>query len=166
MSDWLQSRLGLSPELQVKLLVTLLTVFGLWLLHWIVLSLVYRRVRDPWSRYRWRKSITYVALGLGVILVGRTWFVGIQALATFLGLLTAGLAIALKDPVTNLAGWIFIVWRRPFEVSDRVEIGGHKGDVIDRSEEHTSELQSHSDLVCRLLLEKKKRKSAKTTTSL
>src|SRR5260221_8172958 len=27
----------------------------------------------------------------------------------------------------------------------------------DRSEEHTSELQSHSDLVCRLLLEKKKR---------
>src|SRR5206468_11851923 len=30
--------------------------------------------------------------------------------------------------------------------------------VIDRSEEHTSELQSRSDLVCRLLLEKKKKK--------
>src|SRR5438034_11799784 len=29
---------------------------------------------------------------------------------------------------------------------------------IARSEEHTSELQSHSDLVCRLLLEKKKQK--------
>src|SRR5438034_2834555 len=29
--------------------------------------------------------------------------------------------------------------------------------VVHRSEEHTSELQSHSDLVCRLLLEKKKR---------
>src|SRR5436190_14999879 len=28
--------------------------------------------------------------------------------------------------------------------------------VVQRSEEHTSELQSHSDLVCRLLLEKKK----------
>src|SRR5436190_13340847 len=28
--------------------------------------------------------------------------------------------------------------------------------IRDRSEEHTSELQSHSDLVCRLLLEKKK----------
>src|SRR5260221_3636931 len=28
-------------------------------------------------------------------------------------------------------------------------------DLSDRSEEHTSELQSHSDLVCRLLLEKK-----------
>src|SRR5436190_8254708 len=31
----------------------------------------------------------------------------------------------------------------------------------DRSEEHTSELQSHSDLVCRLLLEKKKKKKKK-----
>src|SRR5438132_2543010 len=36
-----------------------------------------------------------------------------------------------------------------------------RGDVfgtIERSEEHTSELQSHSDLVCRLLLEKKKKR--------
>src|SRR5688572_31726193 len=34
---------------------------------------------------------------------------------------------------------------------DRLEIG------FDRSEEHTSELQSQSNLVCRLLLEKKKK---------
>src|SRR5438034_6196471 len=34
-----------------------------------------------------------------------------------------------------------------------------------RSEEHTSELQSHSDLVCRLLLEKKKTFQANTTRS-
>src|SRR5947207_12728999 len=34
-----------------------------------------------------------------------------------------------------------------------------------RSEEHTSELQSHSDLVCRLLLEKKKRKKHNTNTT-
>src|SRR5438034_3394037 len=34
-----------------------------------------------------------------------------------------------------------------------------------RSEEHTSELQSHSDLVCRLLLEKKNSKSYANTTS-
>src|SRR5438034_7445199 len=31
-----------------------------------------------------------------------------------------------------------------------------------RSEEHTSELQSHSDLVCRLLLEKKKQNQQRT----
>src|SRR5438132_9830270 len=35
---------------------------------------------------------------------------------------------------------------------------------IQRSEEHTSELQSHSDLVCRLLLEKKKKINIKNIT--
>src|SRR5438034_8737023 len=40
----------------------------------------------------------------------------------------------------------------------------HRGRLEnDRSEEHTSELQSHSDLVCRLLLEKKKKKKKKKT---
>src|SRR5438034_4094724 len=38
---------------------------------------------------------------------------------------------------------------------------GADRDHADRSEEHTSELQSHSDLVCRLLLEKKKKKKNK-----
>src|SRR5947207_10259610 len=37
------------------------------------------------------------------------------------------------------------------------------GIAPDRSEEHTSELQSHSDLVCRLLLEKKKKTKNKST---
>src|SRR5438094_7158902 len=36
-------------------------------------------------------------------------------------------------------------------------------DRLERSEEHTSELQSPYDLVCRLLLEKKKNKKKKTT---
>src|SRR5438034_6922015 len=36
------------------------------------------------------------------------------------------------------------------------------GETRHRSEEHTSELQSHSDLVCRLLLEKKKKKRSTT----
>src|SRR2546421_8632780 len=39
---------------------------------------------------------------------------------------------------------------------DRLAGVGDAGDGIERSEEHTSELQSRSDLVCRLLLEKKK----------
>ena len=41
------------------------------------------------------------------------------------------------------------------EAGDDLYGGGKK--IIVRSEEHTSELQSHSDLVCRLLLEKKKK---------
>src|SRR5690349_22523430 len=37
----------------------------------------------------------------------------------------------------------------------------HPGSCLFRSEEHTSELQSRRDLVCRLLLEKKKKKQNK-----
>src|SRR5437588_8750034 len=39
-----------------------------------------------------------------------------------------------------------------------------RADRLGRSEEHTSELQSHSDLVCRLLLEKKKKKNKEMIT--
>jgi len=131
MIDWLQAHLGMNPELQTRLLATVGTIVGLWLVRGIVLGFVYRRVRDPWSRYRWRKGLTYLVVAAGIIIVGRMWFAGVAALATFAGLLSAGLAIALKDPVSNLAGWAFIMWRRPFEVGDRIQVGPHAGDVID-----------------------------------
>ncbi len=131
MTDWLQTRLGLSPELQLRLLATLATLVVLWLARRVALALVYRRVRDAWGRYRWRKGLTYVLVVVGVVIVGRMWFAGVESLAQVLGLLAAGLAIALKDPLSNLAGWGFIIWRRPFEVGDRIQIGPHAGDVID-----------------------------------
>src|SRR5260221_8535246 len=43
----------------------------------------------------------------------------------------------------------------PRAIRQRFKLGGDWRDIQSRSEEHTSELQSHSDLVCRLLLEKK-----------
>src|SRR5438552_6498220 len=106
MIQWLQTRLGLSPELEARLLGTLVTVMGLWLLHRLALALVYRRVRDPWIRYRWRKSSTYALLATGIVIVGRMWFAGVQALATFLGLVGAGglrTACVERDP-TGLGG--------------------------------------------------------------
>src|SRR5438034_2105035 len=44
-------------------------------------------------------------------------------------------------------------------ISDRLGKRCSRFCICTRSEEHTSELQSHSDLVCRLLLEKKKKKN-------
>ena len=55
-----------------------------------------------------------------------------QYAATYLGLVSAGLAIALKDPITNIIAWVFILWRKPFEVGDRIEIGQYAGDVVDQ----------------------------------
>src|SRR5438477_5511869 len=50
--------------------------------------------------------------------------------------------------------------RRPLRLAGVQELP-HAGEP-ERSEEHTSELQSHVNLVCRLLLEKKKKKRKKT----
>src|SRR5438034_7056236 len=53
-------------------------------------------------------------------------------------------------------------WMPPGIPRGAAEVGSFKPGAIRRSEEHTSELQSHSDLVCRLLLEKKKKKKQRT----
>src|SRR5438034_5506053 len=66
--------------------------------------------------------------------------------------------VIVDSGVANLAS-IASAFRR---LGATVVVTGDEGVVRDaprvRSEEHTSELQSHSDLVCRLLLEKKKEK--------
>src|SRR2546426_5935711 len=60
---------------------------------------------------------------------------------------------------------------RPVRPDDRDELTGADGEAHAveraelRSEEHTSELQSPCNLVCRLLLEKKKKKTTKNTPS-
>src|SRR5438270_10415619 len=46
----------------------------------------------------------------------------------------------------------------------KARVGGQQDRAMLRSEEHTSELQSQSNLVCRLLLEKKKKKTKKQPT--
>jgi small-conductance mechanosensitive channel len=129
--EWLQTSLRLSPELQAKLLGSLLIILGLWLLRLLITRFVSRRTEDVRAHYRWRKTIAYLAVVLGVVLVGLLWLEDLRSMAVFLGLVSAGLAIALKDPLTNLAAWTFILWRRPFVVGDRIQIGQHAGDVID-----------------------------------
>src|SRR2546421_4245030 len=61
------------------------------------------------------------------------------------------------------------LFRSPYEKSSRAECFGRRTrgcpSPETRSEEHTSELQSRSDLVCRLLLEKKKKKKTKQQDS-
>ena len=60
-----------------------------------------------------------------IFIIGQIWFKGIQSLGTFLGLFTAGVAIALKDVVTNFAGWIYLIWQAPFKIGDRIQIQDH-----------------------------------------
>ena len=106
------------------------------LVLWLVLSVVVRRVAgrgvaDTARRYSITKSLNYLLGFFFFLLLVMVWTRSGTGLAAYLGILSAGLAIALQDPLTNFAGWLFIMVRRPFVVGDRIEIGQHAGDVID-----------------------------------
>lgn len=114
-----------------NLLETILIIVVLVAIHFVINVIVRRQTEDDSARYKWRKNLAYFLSFIGFLLIGRIWFEGMASVATFFGLLSAGLAIALRDPVTDMAGWLFLVWRKPFTVGDRIEIADRKGDVID-----------------------------------
>ena len=128
---WIRETIGLSFDIQIKIFTLLLICLVLWIIYFLIIKLVWRRTEDVRTRYMWRKTSGYVVIVLGVFLIIRLWFKDFQSIATYLGLLSAGLAIALKDLVSNFAGWLFIISRRPFSVGDRIQIGNFAGDVID-----------------------------------
>ncbi len=131
MGEWLQSVIGLETETQSKVITSLAGIAVIMILRGLVAWIISRRTEDVRFRYHARKVSAYISAGLALLLLGRIWFTGFQDIGTFLGLVSAGLAIALKDLVASVAGWIYLLWRRPFEVGDRIQIGKHAGDVID-----------------------------------
>ena len=94
-------------------------------------KILYRTIENSKTYYRSKKIASYIFVGIAFVLIGRVWFKGVQSLTTFLGLFSAGLAIAMKDLIMNIAGWLFIIWKGPFRVGDRIEVEGITGDVID-----------------------------------
>jgi small-conductance mechanosensitive channel len=94
-------------------------------------SIIRRQIKDEKRSYSLRKTFSYVYGGLLIFSVGSIWLNGMQSVGTFLGLISAGLAIALHDTIANLAGFLFIEARKPFRVGERIEINGVQGDVID-----------------------------------
>ena len=131
-TNWLNAIYTKGLGLDLRIINSLITILVLWFIFWLTTSIISRRVSDKRSRYQWRKLTGYFFFLVGLLVIGRIWIAGFQSLATYLGLLSAGLAIALKDPISDLFGWIFIMWRRPFEVGDRIEIGEVAGDVVDQ----------------------------------
>jgi small-conductance mechanosensitive channel len=126
--------LGLDVRVETinKLIGSVLLILVLWLMRLFIMRLVHQRyAEDTRALYNWRKGTQYTLAFLGFILVGRLWLDGLHTLATYLGLVSAGIAIALQDVIVNLAGWFFIIWRQPFRVGDRIEIEDFAGDVID-----------------------------------
>jgi small-conductance mechanosensitive channel len=126
-----EDALGLSSGLGTRLLQTFVTIALVFLLRRVLRRILARTVTDASTRYLANKGVAYGLGIIGLVAILKIWTDGMSGMATYLGLASAGLAIAMQDPLTNLAGWLFIIIRRPFSVGDRVQIGPHIGDVVD-----------------------------------
>src|SRR2546427_9780770 len=102
--EWLQRTIGLSAGTATKLEATLLVLVALWLVQRITPAIVWRRTHDGRLRYRWQKATAYITTPIALLIVGRIWFAGFQSIATFLGLVSAGTALALEGLPLHLPG--------------------------------------------------------------
>ena len=122
---------GISSHYVEKLLLSAFVIFLTIVFRWIVVRVLSKRMADVRSKYYWIRAAKYSIGVLNIIILILIWSSEFESFATFIGLVSAALTIALKDMFINMAGWIFILVRKPFQIGDRVQIGEHLGDVID-----------------------------------
>ena len=123
MGDFLSQN---AENLGLSLLI-LVVVFAL---RFMVLRTVLPRV-DAVGIFKAKRISLYISVAVLLLGLGWVWTQQLANAGSFIGLLSAGIAIALTDVLKNLAGWGFSVFRRPFKRGDRIEVGAHRGDVID-----------------------------------
>jgi small-conductance mechanosensitive channel len=133
MNFWQELLQGVSdhPSFFINLAVTVLVVLMVYGIRGIFVRLISRRVEDMGSLYLWQKNSGYVAVLLALLILVPLWIGGITDILTYLGLISAGLAIALQGLILDFVAWLFILMRRPFRVGDRIQLGEFAGDVID-----------------------------------
>jgi small-conductance mechanosensitive channel len=106
-------------------------VVGLIILRWLFLRAIRRYIPETEDWYQTRRVATYITTIIAVVSLAFIWFDAFDEFATYLGLVSAGIAIALADLLKNMAGWLYIIVRRPLWLGDRVEVDGTRGDVVD-----------------------------------
>ena len=95
--------LGLDPQVLELLLETCVVLLFYVIFYLLVRRLVNNKFDDVARRYTARRTATYILGFLALMAVMRIWVRETGDLLTFIGLLSAGLAVALQDPITNLA---------------------------------------------------------------
>ena len=137
--DWIskirmtiEESLGLSVNMQNRIFMTLFIMVLFVVIRLTIRRICDARIKDPARRYLANKTVSYVMGFLAIIFLVMVWLGGQTGIAAYLGLLSAGVAIALQAPLANLAGWVFITTRKPFVVGDRIQVEDSTGgDVID-----------------------------------
>jgi small-conductance mechanosensitive channel len=91
----------------------------------------FRYVHDIRRRYQFlllRRIVVWIVIA---IVVAAAFATELGTLATFAGLMTAGIAVALQNVILSVAGYFFLIGKYGVRVGDRVQIAGVTGDVID-----------------------------------
>lgn len=111
-----------------------ISVLGLLLI--IVITYSVRRslpkyFHESAKRYTVSKITEFSAYFIGLVFLSIVFSDTLGSLAVILGAATAGIALALKELIVSMAGWMAITFGDTYRVGDRVQISGVKGDVID-----------------------------------
>lgn len=91
----------------------------------------FRYVQDPRRRYQFMLMRRILVWSLVAVIITMTFASELGSLATFAGLLTAGVAVALQNVILSVAGYFFLIGKYGVRVGDRVQVAGVTGDVID-----------------------------------
>jgi len=79
----------------------------------------------------WKKNINYSLIILIAIVYILIWLPYLRGFFTLFSIIGTGLIVVLKEIFLNIAGWIYIILRKPFEIGNRIMINNITGDVID-----------------------------------
>ena len=89
------------------------------------------------------RTVTRVALQLVAIIAIALALVGVPGqIGTFLGIVGAGLTVALKDFIVGFIGWLVLMGKNGMRLGDWVEINGVSGEVVDLGMFHTVLLET------------------------
>lgn len=125
--------IGINATTGQQLLMTLILCVGLFVASRIVKTIAHHLLNEARNKrvVFWVRQVINVLLALFFVVgIVSIWFQQSQSLTTFFGLVTAGIAFALQQVITALAGYIVILRGRTFTVGDRIVMGGVRGDVI------------------------------------
>jgi len=98
-------------------------------IHVVVRRLTFRHVRDLDTRQMFLAGERLLLWLIIIVLVLFAFAFDLSSLATFLGLLSAGLAIGFHDVFLSIGGYLVIVRRYHVRIGDRVQIAGVSGEV-------------------------------------
>ena len=82
------------------------------------------------SKFWARQVVSLLAAVVLILGLMSVWFSDPARLATAFGLMSAGLAFALQQVITSVAGYFVILRGSNFSVGDRISMGGVRGDVL------------------------------------